>query len=227
MPLYNYRAYVGAAIDSILAQTRPAEEIIVVDDGSTDGVGEILDRYIGRLRAIRQENRGPSAAVNRGLAETTGDAVAFLDSDDLWARDKLERQCAVLATDASIDGVFGHIKQFTGNDPFPTGIDRGCALQHPQPGVSRNTLLVRRYVFDRFGLFDESLRATDFVPWYARAVALGFQATILPEVLAYRRLHSANTGVVRRSEQQQENLLGLKRALEIRRQRARSIKPGS
>ena len=213
MPLYNTRAYVGEAIDSILAQTRPVDEIIVVDDGSTDGSPEFVEQHGPVVRVIRQEHAGPATAINRGLAEASGDTIAFLDADDLWSTDKLATQAAALAAAPAIDGVFGHVRQFDASE----GI---AGAREPQRGISRISLLIRRAAFDRFGPFDATLRAAEFFPWYSRAAALGLKTELLPDVVAYRRIHGANTGVVRRTEQQQENLIGLKLALDLRRRRA-------
>jgi len=207
MPLYNTQDYIGEAIDSILAQTCPAGEVIVVDDGSTDGADELVEQHGPAVRLLRQAHAGSAAAINRGLAAATGDTIAFLDADDLWDREKLEFQSRALAQDPGLDGVFGLVQQFAAGEP----------PRMPQPGVSRIGMLARRSAFERFGLFDEGLRTSDFVPWYSRAVALGLKAKMLPEIVAYRRIHGANTGVVRRNEQQQENLIGLKRALDLRR----------
>jgi glycosyltransferase involved in cell wall biosynthesis len=207
MPLYNTQDYICEAIDSILAQTCPAGEVIVVDDGSTDGSAGLVERYGSAIRLLRQAHAGSAAAINRGLAASTGDTIAFLDADDLWDRKKLEIQGRALAQDPGLDGVFGLVQQFAAAEPPRT----------PQPGISRIGILARRSAFARFGLFDEAMRTADFVPWYTRAVALGLKAEMLPEVVAYRRIHAANTGVVRRNEQQQENLIGLKRALDLRR----------
>lgn len=215
VPLYNARAFIVEAIDSILAQTRAADEIIVVDDGSTDGGPELLDAYGSKVRVIRQAHAGAATALNRGIANATGDAVAFIDSDDLWASDKLERQQSALLANESIDCVFGLIQQF--DERVDAGKPR--VLQEPQRGVSRIGLLIRRPAFDRFGLFDESMRTADFVPWYARAGILGLTTEMLDHVVAYRRIHGGNSGIVRRDEQQQESLMGLKQALDLRRQR--------
>lgn len=99
IPAYNAAAYVGAAIDSVLAQTLKDLEIIVVDDGSTDETPLVLERFGSRIRAIRQQNRGVSAARNRGIDESHGRYVAFLDADDLWLPAKLQRQIEALAAD--------------------------------------------------------------------------------------------------------------------------------
>ncbi len=80
---YNYARFVGAAIDSALAQTHPDIEVIVVDDGSSDGSPEVIARYEGQVRAIVQENRGQGGALNRGYAMARGDVVLFVDSDDM------------------------------------------------------------------------------------------------------------------------------------------------
>jgi hypothetical protein len=113
------------------------------------------------------------------------------------------------------------VQQFVsvGMDNQPAG------LQPPQRGVSRIGLLIRRRAFDRFGLFDATLQIVDFVPWYARAAALGLNTEAIDLVVAYRRLHARNSGIVRRNEQQQESLLGLKRALDLRRRRSDGARP--
>lgn len=218
VPLYNTRAYIGEAIDSILAQTRPADEIIVVDDGSTDGGAELLAGYGSKVYVIRQAHAGGATALNRGIRQATGDAIAFLDADDLWARDKLERQQSILLAKDDVDCVFGLVQQFDQR--------AGAGISHePQRGVSRIGLLIRRAAFDRCGLFDESMRVVEFVPWYARASVLGLATEMLDHVVAYRRIHSGNASIVRRDQQQQESLLGLKKALDLRRQRRSADSP--
>jgi glycosyltransferase involved in cell wall biosynthesis len=92
VPAFNAGSYVATALDSALAQTDPCFEVIVVDDGSTDQTREIVRGYRPRVRLIEQENEGPAAARNLLLAKARGKYVAFLDADDLWLPDKLERQ---------------------------------------------------------------------------------------------------------------------------------------
>jgi len=96
IPTYNRKAFVLEAVDSVLTQTYGDYELIVVDDGSTDGTGEALKRYGGRVRYAYQQNQGVSLARNRGLEIAHGEFIAFLDSDDLWLPKKLEIQVAFM-----------------------------------------------------------------------------------------------------------------------------------
>ena len=96
IPAYNTEKYIRRAIDSVLAQTHPAAEIIVVDDGSTDGTPEIVQSYGPPVRYIYQANAGPGAARNAGIRAAQGDWIAFLDSDDEWLSEKLHVQMNLL-----------------------------------------------------------------------------------------------------------------------------------
>ena len=214
--LHNARPYIGATLDSILGQTRPPDEVIVVDDGSTDGGAAVVADYGDAVRLLRQENHGATTALNVGIRAAGGELIAFLDHDDLWTPDKLALQCAVLGEEPDLDGVFAHVEIFLSEDAAGLG-GRYAVPDAPLAGISKNTLLARRSVFDRFGLFDESLRTADFVPWWARAAALGFRYRMLETVLARRRIHETNSGIVRRQEQQQESLAGLRDLLALRR----------
>lgn len=102
IPTYNYARFLGEAIDSALAQTRPALEVIVVDDGSTDATSEVLAAYGDRIRVLRQQNQGVAAARNAGIAAARGEYLAFLDSDDAWYPQKLERQMPRFERDPSL-----------------------------------------------------------------------------------------------------------------------------
>jgi len=96
IPTFNRAHVVTRAIDSVLAQTYRPCEILVVDDGSTDNTADVLQSYAGRIVYIRQKNSGPAAARNRGIRESKGEFVAFLDSDDVWLETKIERQVTLL-----------------------------------------------------------------------------------------------------------------------------------
>src|SRR5256714_4033410 len=110
--VYNGPPYLPEAIESVLAQTHPASELIVVDDGSEDESGAIAESYGPPVRCIRQENGGMAAARNTAVREATGDYFAFLDADDRFRPDKLERQLAAFEDDPKLDIVYGYVTEF-------------------------------------------------------------------------------------------------------------------
>lgn len=119
IPAYNCRAYIGRAIESVLAQTRPADEIIVVDDGSTDGTNAEIERYKDRIIHIRQENLGASEARNAGIRRATGDWIAFLDGDDEWLPDKLRKQEDLLERHPELMWVSGNFYRLNEHNSHP------------------------------------------------------------------------------------------------------------
>ncbi len=198
LPVYDRENYVGEAIESVLAQTLPPDELIVVDDGSTDGSLAVVERFARpSMQVIRQENAGIGAARNRGLRAATGDLIAFIDSDDLWEPDKLELQVGALRERDDLDLVFGHLVEFLSPDRAD---ELGGSLEvgtDPVPGLLALTLLVRRTAVERIGLFDEKLRVGEFVDWMARARDLGLASLVLPQIVARRRIHGGNTVLIR------------------------------
>ena len=135
---YNYEQYVGEAIESVLDQGYPLEllEIAVVDDGSTDGTAAVVQGYAERqpvVRLVQQVNSGPEAAVSRGMAETNGEVLAFLDADDAWMPGKLLGQVAVLQDRPEVGLVFGDMQPVDG-DRNP--LDRPLIL-HAMPSLNR------------------------------------------------------------------------------------------
>src|SRR5664280_1650862 len=121
IPTYNRLAYLREALDSVLAQTRAADEILVVDDGSTDGTEAAISALPAPVRYLRQQNAGPAAARNHGLREAKGDWIAFLDSDDLWVPEKLEAQMDFLERNPAVELLFAHMINFG-----PDGEDAGA-----------------------------------------------------------------------------------------------------
>jgi glycosyltransferase involved in cell wall biosynthesis len=187
---YNREAYVAEAIESVLAQTRPAGEILVIDDGSTDRTGEIARSY-PRVTCIVQENQGIGGARNAGLAHAAGDLIAFLDSDDVWAPRKLELQCAMLETRPELDFVFCHMKPFLSPEIDPAS--RPGFDEREIVACNAGGMLGRRKAMDSLGLFPTNRGMPEFVPWFARANDAGMAHAILPEVLLRRRVHLTNT----------------------------------
>jgi len=174
IPTYNRRMHVFRAIDSAFAQTVPIDEVIVVDDGSTDGTVEAMARRYGStVNILRQANRGAAAARNRGIREARGEWVAFLDSDDVWLPTKLERQVEALTILGREYGLCSADAAFDGNPDMKLsrfqemGLEcRGefGTLEEParhivgwrNPFVT-SSLFVRTSLIREIGGFDEAL----------------------------------------------------------------------
>jgi glycosyltransferase involved in cell wall biosynthesis len=174
IPTYNRRVQVLRALDSVFAQTVPVDEIIVVDDGSTDGTAEAIHgRHGSRVSVIRQENAGVSAARNRGIREAHGEWIAFLDSDDMWLPAKIERQIEALTTLGGEFGLCFTDNLFAGNPNMTLSVFQEAGFQ-VAPGLGpleeptkrliagrepffTSSLLVRRSLFEDIGGFDETL----------------------------------------------------------------------
>ncbi len=170
---YNRANVISEAIESILAQTYKNLEVIIVDDGSTDGTVEVLERFGSRLRILRQQNAGPSIARNCGIAAAKGEIISFLDSDDTWLPQKIERQVALLekAGNSACCCVCNALLK-SKNQPILTSFknsllnpseEEGLWLNAPQVLMHRfmlfnQTVAVRRKELAKVGGFDESLR---------------------------------------------------------------------
>ncbi len=194
IPSYNYGRYLAAAVESVFAQTYPPLEIIVVDDGSDDDTREVASRYGDRIRYVRTDNRGVSAARNTGVELAKGDLVAFLDADDRWLPRKLELQIPLFDTDEKPGMVH------TGSRVFdnPTG-DTLCEFQ-PKPlldvhdlieccAVSVTSVVVPRAIFAEIGGFDTSLVGTEDWDMWLR-IAASYKVVGCREVLVEYRSHS-------------------------------------
>ena len=216
IPVYNGSRYLGAAIESILAQTRPPEELIVVDDGSTDDSAAAAIGFGDRVRLIRHLNKGPAAARNRGVEAARGDVVAFLDADDLWVPEKLDIQSAILEKHPETDAVLGHLTTFVSPDLSPQMRTRLETDAKSMAGYHIGTLLIRRKIFLKIGLLDETLKAGEFLDWWARAGEQGLIYQIAPSVVMHRRIHGQNHTLLRR-DALQDYARVLKKTLDRRR----------
>ncbi|MBA2380383.1 MAG: glycosyltransferase family 2 protein, partial [Blastocatellia bacterium] len=114
IPCYNAAPFIRDTIDSVLCQTRPVDEVIVIDDGSVDGSADIAESFGGPVRVIRQSNRGEGGARNRGIREGKGEVIAFLDADDLWSSKKIEHQLKYLDKHPEIGAVTTNVAVFQG-----------------------------------------------------------------------------------------------------------------
>lgn len=178
IPTYNRRELVQRAIESVLAQTRPVGEILVVDDGSTDGTGEALRaRYGERIRYHWQANAGVSAARNAGMALATGRYFALLDSDDLWRPEKTARQAAWLDAHPDFGMVLCDVVRVDADGtPYDTFHRRevlredGWALRWLllNPSLVPASVMFRREVFETCGGFDPTLRTAEDIDFHLR-----------------------------------------------------------
>jgi glycosyltransferase involved in cell wall biosynthesis len=188
---YNGEPFLAESIASVVAQSYRPVEIIVVDDGSTDGTAEVVRSFEG-VRYIHQMNQGVAAAMNLGLQAAVGEFLAFLDMDDLWTSNKLELQVGYLLEHPSVDYVIAKTRNFL--EPgveLPSRPTQDLSLTDAvilNPG----TLVARKAVFQTVGMFDGSYaQAADF-DWFIRAKEAGLRMAILPEVLLHRRIHGSN-----------------------------------
>lgn len=177
IPTYNRLLQLPRALDSVLAQTRPADEIIVVDDGSSDGTGEWLDRHHPGVRLIQQANAGVSSARNRGIDTATHEWLAFLDSDDQWLPDKLARQLTALAREPQYR--IGHgeeiwIRNGRRVNPMKKHAKAGGWIFQrclPRCVISPSAVIIHRTLFETVGLFDEALPACEDYDLWLRICA--------------------------------------------------------
>jgi glycosyltransferase involved in cell wall biosynthesis len=177
VPTFNRSAHIERALRSVISQTRPPEEIIVVDDGSTDGTPSLLRRDYPEVRLIEQDHRGVSAARNRGIRASKGSLVAFLDSDDEWLPNKLEKQIAAMArvpdrplchTDEIWVRRGRRVNQRNKHRKYGGRIFQHCL---PLCVVSPSSAVLRTWLFESVGVFDESLPACEDYDFWLRLTA--------------------------------------------------------
>lgn len=216
IPCFNAAPYIGAAIESVLAQTLPDDEIIVVDDGSSDDGANVIARFGPRVRYFHQENQGISAARNCGIARASGACIAFLDADDLWTDDSLASRRRQLADQADLAYVYGWVEPFISPDMAPDARQTLGKLPETQPGRVAGTMLVRRQVFESVGLFDGGFRIGETMDWVARVDAAGHRSADVGKVVLRRRIHGANT-VIKERKMQGDYLRVLRAAIARRR----------
>ncbi len=191
IPLYNCERFLAQAIESVLAQTYRPFEIIVVDDGSTDGGAVIAKSYDG-AQCIRQEHQGQAVALNTGVKAARGAFLAFLDSDDMWSPNKLDLQIAYLLQHPAAGYVIGKTLNFVEpGTPRPARITADL-----MPGVnallSPGVVVVRREVFEEVGYFDARYEHSKDADWFVRAKECGVIMGTVPETLLHRRIHGQN-----------------------------------
>ena len=208
IPTYNRASYLAEAIDSVLEQTHPVDEIVVIDDGSTDDTRNIVNQYGYIVKYFRQGNRGPAAARNKGLKVATGDYISFIDDDDLWVPDKIESQLDFFKKYSHIDILFGHHANFSSpSDSIQPEILNQVVYEYFRDNfnnlteafkyliveniISTPSVMFKKQCLKRVAFFDVNLRcAEDYEYWlrFAYHCNMGF----MDRVLVKRRIHNDN-----------------------------------
>lgn len=200
IPTYNRAHIICEAVDSVLAQTYPHIEVILVDDGSKDDTLARLQQYGNRIRVVSQANSGPAAARNRGIAVARGDLIAFLDSDDIWLPSKIERQVSLMRrAGASVPCCLSNI-MMKWNSGDRASFDIALLKPSAEEGVWLNPdevlatrfvlfnqgVMIRREVLQKIGIFDESIRYLEDVEFPQRLSLEGPWAFIETPLVVWR-----------------------------------------
>ena len=209
VPTYNSGRYLSEALDSIFAQSYRPIDVIVADDGSSDDTLSVVRGYGDRIRMVTQPTSGPAQTRNLGLKHAQTEFLAFLDADDLWHPEKLTLQIAHFRQHPKLQICITHAKMFWSdrhNDEARRYQDqpRGGAV----PGYATTTLLAKRHVFDKVGMFNSRYWFSDAVEWFVRAKRLGLEVALLPDVLTFHRMHDQNL-TRRRQEASRDEFLAL------------------
>lgn len=215
VPNYNHGAFVGNALDSVFSQSWQNLDVLVVDDGSTDGSAQVLQPWAARgVRIIQQHNQGASAARNRGIELARGEYIAFLDADDVWPQqDMLESAVRLLDENPDLGWTFGDAQPFKTVATVPAFVDAPYLLSggyYTQPStnperktltaqdlcnndrffIPTGTLVIRQQCFREVGGFDTQLKMFEDTDMWLRL--LKYPVAFFPCVLLNRRVHDTN-----------------------------------
>jgi len=203
VPVFNSERYVGESIGSVLRQTFPDYELIVVDDGSTDGTSRVVHSFAGSIRYVFQANQGPAAARNTGLELARGELICFLDADDVWLPEKLACQVQFMDQHATVGLAFADEEEFDDNgvqcgsliatSRFATELRAGSAVDGAyaklleENFIPTSMVIVRRSCVESVGRFDIALKGPEDRDFWSR-IAAGFPVACLPRVLGRKRV---------------------------------------
>ncbi|OQY26343.1 MAG: hypothetical protein B6244_13890 [Candidatus Cloacimonetes bacterium 4572_55] len=206
IPIYNGEKYIEETLISLYKQTYPVLETIIIDDGSTDrsvSIVEKIDDVSCRRKIVSQQNGDVSRARNEGIKNAEGELIAFLDQDDLWRPDKIERQVSRFQKEPDIDLVFTDLVKFNDQGKSRRAKDkdrlaRSLTDQNLFAKLSQKNVLmpsavmVKKESFIRAGWFDESFKTCGDYEMWLRMAALGMKFRYLPEPLTLYRMHEVN-----------------------------------
>ncbi|MFC1730874.1 glycosyltransferase [candidate division KSB1 bacterium] len=217
IPVYNAEKYIAEALESVLNQSVKPFEIIVIDDGSTDDTIKEIEKFGSQFQIIRQENKGTAAARNAGINISKGSFLTFIDADDLWMPIHQDILLGAFDEDPDLKMVLGMVEQFISpelvNRNKPSFQNSSEVLIGYHPGA----MLIKRDAFNKIGLFNETLKVSEVIEWFARANEANIKTKIIDSVVYKRRLHTSNQGILKK-DLQKEYTSVLKEALKRRRQ---------
>jgi glycosyltransferase involved in cell wall biosynthesis len=202
IPVFNGQIHLRETIESVLNQDYKNFELIVVDDGSTDDTGEILDRYQDRALIIRQSNSGPGAARNKGIRRAAGELIAFLDADDLWPADNLSQHVSVIRSHPNFDLILGRVQCLRAINPEDSQSTinaddaRNSYLNHqlsvPFYSYLFGAAVAKTHIFQTVGLIDEHHHLGEDVDWFLRVRESHIAVLQTEHIALHYRRHDAS-----------------------------------
>jgi glycosyltransferase involved in cell wall biosynthesis len=219
IPVFNGAAFLAEAVASIRCQFIPVDEIIIVDDGSTDRTAEVTAGLGADIRYVYKVNHGPHAAQNTGLAMARGEVIAFLDADDLWPADKLSIQLPLLMSGRQRQVVLGFLQYIRSSE---SAGGQWQYLPYLEPFFGANCFgaaLFRREAFAVNGMLDEAMVCGGDVDWFLRAREKGLAMAAADRICLFYRLHSGN---ITRNKARRDHFLLLALEHSLQRRRAAS-----
>jgi len=213
-PCYNSAAFLERTILSVLSQDYPHLDYFVQDGGSTDGTKAILDRYSDRLRYASERDRGPADALNRALAQTRGEIVAWINADDLYLPGAVSTVVRHFAENPEAGVIYGHGTWVDAEGreigPYPTAAPYRLGMLAAECGICQPAAFMRRETLAAAGWLDADLHfAFDYELWMRMSALRSFVA--VPETLALSRMHRDNITIGKRREVFAENIAILRR----------------
>jgi glycosyltransferase involved in cell wall biosynthesis len=216
IPVYNGERYLAEAVESVLNQSGPPHEVIIVNDGSDDGSAQVARKFGSSVRYSCQQHAGIGAARNQGIRLAQGSFLAFQDADDVWVKDKSKLQMAAFDADPRLHIVAGQIRHF-----YSPELDQSIAKKtYCPPNLMPGYLigaLIRRDFFERVGPFETNWHVGEAMSWYMRAMEMGLRLLTLPNLVLWRRVHEGNHTIKYRRHLSGEYAQILKASLDRRR----------
>jgi glycosyltransferase involved in cell wall biosynthesis len=191
IPVYNGERFVAEGLESVFAQDYRLIEVIVVDDGSTDRTAETV-RAFDQVQYVYQTNLGVASARNKGISLANGEFIALLDHDDLWTPDKLRRQVNFLLEHPEVDYVLVKQRMFIQPGMEQPDWVRSELLENSHTAFVPSSMLCRKSVFAKVGLFNPAYKISDDADWFFRANSASIVYRVLPDVLLRKRVHDKN-----------------------------------